>query len=142
MELNREQIVKAMEDCINRPKCIDYPNLTLCSGHDFEYLLVQALDLIKELTEENERLSEELAKSYNALDEQMNFYCSFTKSKIQNCPIDDEVAKAKADTVRKMQERLKESLDDFYTTGEDALLDVPDLIDQIVKEMLEGEKSR
>ena len=40
----------------------------------------------------------------------MNFYCSFTKSKIQNCPIDDEVAKAKADTVREMRERIRESL--------------------------------
>ena len=65
------------------------------------------LTLIKELTEENERLREDLAKSYEALDEAVNFYCSFTKSKIQNCPIDDEVAKAKTDTVRKMQESLK-----------------------------------
>ena len=43
----------------------------------------------------------------------------------------------KAETVRKMQEKLKEYLDDFYTTEEDALLDVPDLIDQIAKEILE-----
>lgn len=51
-ELNREKIIKALQDCIDRPKCIDCPNLTLCSGHGVEYLLVQALSLIKELTEE------------------------------------------------------------------------------------------
>jgi hypothetical protein len=39
-----------------------------------------------------------------------------------------------------MQEKLKEYLDDFYTTEDDALLDVPDLIDQIAKEMLEEER--
>ena len=46
----------------------------------------------------------------------------------------------KADTVREMSERLKEYLDDFYNSGEDALLDVPDLIDQIAREILEGKK--
>ena len=43
-----------------------------------------------------------------------------------------------ADTVRKMSEMLKDYLDDYYHSGEDALLDVPDMIDLIAKEMLEG----
>lgn len=46
----------------------------------------------------------------------------------------------KSSTVRKMQEKLKEYLDDFYTTDEDALLDTSDLIDQIAKEVLEENK--
>lgn len=79
-------------------------------------------------------------KSYEALDEAVNFYCSFTKSKVQNCPIDDEVAKAKTDTVKKYRECLYRELaslgakdkfnKEFFLTK----------ADQIAKEMLEGEK--
>ena len=29
--------------------------------------------------------------------EQIDFYCSFTQSKVQDCPIDEEVAKARAE---------------------------------------------
>ena len=70
-------------------------------------------NLVEVLNQNNAELEAELAQTYDLLDE------------------------AKADTVQKMQERLKEYLDDFYTTDEDALLDVPDLIDQIAKEVLE-----
>jgi hypothetical protein len=89
------------------------------------------------LAEENERLRAELAKSYNALDEQMNFYCSFTQSKIQNCPIDDEVAKAKTDTVRKMQERLKAYFGTYVLGYKIPLTEALKAVDQIAKEMLE-----
>ena len=95
MELNREQIVKALDAFHNR----------ILSGKLAEKVtesemmaVVDALALIRELT--------------------------------------DEVAKAKADTVRKMQERLKEKRikpefpwDDFFVTETD--------IDQTAKEMLE-----
>ena len=91
---------------------------------------------IKELTEENERLIEELAKSYNALDKQMDFYCSFTQSKIQNCPIDDEIAKAKADTVRKMQSEIEARC----IKGGIYPAFVKRTIDRIAKEMMEGSK--
>ena len=64
----------------------------------------------KRLTEENERLRDELAKSYETLDESINFYCSFTKSKVSNCPIDDEVTKAKADTVREIFEKIEKRI--------------------------------
>lgn len=43
-----------------------------------------------------------------------------------------------AETVREMSEMLKDYLDDYYHLSEDALLDVPDMIDLIAKEMLEG----
>ncbi len=96
-------------------------------------LLDESYDTQNALTKENERLIDELAKSYGALDEAVSFYCSFTKSKIQNCPIDDEVAKAKTDTVRKMQERLKAEL----SFGRHIQADQ---IDQIAKEILNESK--
>lgn len=111
MELNREQIIKAMQDCIDRPKCIDCPNLTLCSGHGFDYLLVQALDLIKQLTEENEKIG------------------------IENFDLICELSRIKSDTVRKMQERLKEQFRDKFGYRSDY---IHELIDIIAKEMLEG----
>ena len=180
MELNREQIIKALE-CLNDKHdriCDACPVCRLTDrGHRSckHVILDEAVALIKELTEENERLRgerdaytilnaelkerknelqeaneelgqycKELEKAFN---EQMNFYCSFTKSKTQNCPIDDEVTKAKADTVRKMQERLKQAIcDNTYPdfNGEGKPINVwkattgYDLIDQIAKELLEG----
>lgn len=91
----------------------------------------------KKLIEENERLEKELAKSYDALDEQMNFYCSFTQSKIQNCPIDDEVAKVKADTVRKIQDRLAMHFGTYTDKTEVKVVDVFKLVGQIAEDMLE-----
>ena len=126
MELNREQIIRALEDCINRPKCIDCPNLTLCSGHGFEYLLVQALELIKQLTEENERL-----QSCVMSEEQVKTIAETT--------IKLGIDTIKADTVRKMQERLKARKFTHKNFGE--LVYVEDM-DQIAKEMLEGADER
>jgi hypothetical protein len=102
--------------------------------------VVTAIELdkqVQKLTEENERLTEELAKSYESLDEQMNFYCSFTKSKIQNCPINDEIARAKADTVRKMQNELKKT---FSAICKGEMGDLYRIMDQIAKEIMEENK--
>ena len=56
MELNREQIIKALEYCAKGNIC------HLChkgeSRHCYEEVMLDALALIKELTEENERLRE------------------------------------------------------------------------------------
>lgn len=127
MELNREQIIKAMEDCINRPKCIDCPNLTLCSGHGFEYLLVQALALIKELTEENERLKS------------VEFTCGFVKPhKVLECPIFDEIANAKANTLREVQEKFALRYGTYTDKDFTKIVDVFMLLEQIEKEMMEN----
>lgn len=42
---------------------------------------------------------------------------------------------AKAEAVKEFAERVKESLDDFFHTDEDATLDTADMIDDLVKEM-------
>ena len=58
MELNREQIIKALECCTSETGCTEcphFPSLMGCSRQNMR----DALSLIKELTEENERLRAE-----------------------------------------------------------------------------------
>ena len=56
MELNREKIVKALEYCNTAERCLDCPY----RDNECVTLYPDALALIKELTEENERLRAEL----------------------------------------------------------------------------------
>jgi predicted transcriptional regulator len=117
--MDREQIIKALE-------CCKSPKLTKCNGcpreqedgHCMYRLTADALALIRELTEENERLRAEVSVKKKLL-----VRCSELVEHIQ------------ADTVRKMQERLKSLcvVDQMAITKEQALW----TIDQIAKELLE-----
>ena len=110
MKVNREQIIKALECCYdNNSSCIDCPFQATDKYVECSDLTNSALALIKELTEENERLSQSLANSKLIL------------------------ANYKADTVRKMLDRITEHATNGYPRK--VRLDV---IDQIAKEMLEG----
>ena len=120
MELNAEQIIKDLECCYmqelehneNCPECpyTDlYPN---CA----EYLGKDALSLIKELAEENERLE-------NVLVEQS----------AENVMLCGELKHVKADTVRKMQKRIKTEKFHHKNFGDLVYIDA---IDQIAKEIL------
>ena len=121
MKINGEQVIKALECCTNRDKpcgeCILHEDklctITMANG---------ALSLIKELTEENERL------------------------RGQNIDLAAELKKClkagwavEVHTVRKMQERLIECFNNevdhlsMYTEAQ-----VIFAIDQIAKEMVEG----
>ena len=91
MELNREQIIRALElhsqgavACLH--EC-PYGNLHNCGSA----MARDTLSLIKELTEENERLSGAV-KQY---EEERKYHFEMSRTRI---------AEAKADTVRKMQE--------------------------------------
>ena len=139
MELNREQIIKALECCLEG-ECdgCTYNEQTSCK----EYLLNDAISLIKELTEENEKLRADIAKE---------FTCVFGQPhKVTDCPIDDEIAKAKADTVRKMAEKFSsllekeykentpEGADHYFKNGALMMWSIADRVfDQIAKELLE-----
>ena len=107
MELNAEQIKKAL----------DWLDSLVGNSHDsdiamFTYQLLGILyDTCEELTEENERLSQSLANSKLIL------------------------ANSKADTVRKMQERLNETVKCYPQRCGECF---KQKIDQIAKEMLEG----
>ena len=114
--MERNEIIKALE-CISRTEDV------LCEGCSYRKYdglachrigAKNALALIKELTDENERLSQSLANSKSIL------------------------ANSKADTVRKMQERLKARYK--LPTSNEAYTITPfhlhEFIDQIAKEML------
>ena len=124
MELNSEQIVKALECCTSEfDECDQCPvprelrDDCTCGT----FVMKGVLALIRELTEENERLRE------SGVD-------------YRNIPYIK--AEAKADTVRKMQEKLKAEFKDCcrYIQGNREYFIVgEELIDRIAKELLEVE---
>jgi hypothetical protein len=135
--MEREQIIKALECCV-KFECNKCP-LTdgRCANGEMGRL---SLSIIKELTEENERLSGAV-KQY---EEERKYHFEMSRTRI---------AEAKADTVRKMQERLKEApikvglplfglqtKDEVEDYANGLILQMRDAIDQIAKEMLEGEE--
>lgn len=148
MEHNREQIRYKMSEkqiktalvCLSKPnsspvdreKCYfmwKEPSCLSC----YHEVAQNALTLIRELTEENERLRDELDRTEKALivtDKAHN--ALFTESfRIE--------AEARAATVRKMQERLKEGLEHYPQRCGDCF---KEKVDQIAKEMLEENDDR
>ena len=57
MELNRDQIIKALEYCVSAGHCRDCPLFEKRSAVCVDSLLRNAFALIKELTEDNEDLN-------------------------------------------------------------------------------------
>ena len=87
---------------------------------------------VKELTEEIKDLEADYDRVYEQAEADIHGNMADGGTSCHWC-----MEKTKADTAKRMSEMLKEYLDDFYNSGEDALLDVPDLIDQIAEEILE-----
>lgn len=131
MELKPDNIVKALEchasgkidNCIHCP----YENIDLKYDETCaQRMLGDAILLIKELTEENERL-----RGFNSAKCEDCAGCTSWK-----CDCANIEAQAKADTVRKMQDRLiaefrKDDRMNYYLRM---------TLDQIAKEMVDGEK--
>ena len=145
MELNREQIAKALECCqirhINKAcdDCYYHRWLDpICRG----VLCEDALALIKELTEENERLKKDVADLQDELkcEKETNAHlCSQYMSENHLRHQAEEMlangmSVVRADTVREMTARIKE----YFPYDADSGLYV--VLDQIAKELLEGEK--
>lgn len=124
MKLNREQIVKALENAVRMGKFYSYMTPKLSYEE-----LKDALALILELTEENA----ELQKKYAFADAEREANVKgFTET----------IATLRADTVRKMQEKLKAEFKDCcrYIQGNREYFIVgEELIDRIAKELLEVE---
>lgn len=123
MELNREQIVKALECCsdCNCPECPYVPTEDCYKGTMgcSEQMMRNALALIRELTEENERLrktSEDGAECPTCHGIGKIGTTNWLTKHLSKEQIAKEKAEAvaefhrelRADTVRKMQERLCE----------------------------------
>ena len=116
MELNAETVKSELEGLAKFRTCPEYIKDALA-------LINSQEQRIKELTEENERLKS------------VEFTCGFIKPhKVLECPIFEEIEKAKADTVRKMQTEIKKT---FSAICKGEMGDLYRIIDQIAKEILE-----
>ena len=134
--LNAEYIKVALK-CHSDPKnkCEICPyNKKCCSmalSNDALALINSQEQRIKELSEENERLSKEVA------DLQDELKCE----KETNNHLCDEYMSAKADTVREMQERFKAEMRNtakYSFGGREYSVIGEAFIDQIAQEMVEG----
>lgn len=170
MKLNRDQITKALECCITNQheNCCN-----LGKWHEqwncMTDLMKNALALIKELTEENEKLTinmntygltaKRLAEDNERLRiERDNFEVLWKDMKARNKDLftyNDLLAKdrdeleaecdqIKADTVRKMQARIEKRSSWFVTQSNGIVTNrtyqlTEDALEQIVKEILEDE---
>ena len=175
MELNREQIIKALECCAVWGDCqechyagVPYKSRTDCCTYNSTR---DALALIKELTEEAqtykrhhdimdcecarlEKMNDDLTKENERLRNKITCQVIIPDEKMEEIKneclsrVELDIKAIQTDTVRKMQERLKAKvnadLDRCYALG----LSVAgpfslfiDEIDQIAKEMLEGESN-
>lgn len=114
--MERDNIIKALECCIT-DSCFScpYDNVGVYS-QCMPILLENALTLIKELTEENKRLEEKADRHLDNLKAVLD-------ERSENTIV--------ADTVRKMQERLKGKSEIVY--GDRAVC--VEMIDEIAKEM-------
>lgn len=121
--MDREQIIKALECCSDGGRCNDCPYDSDCFMPQW-VIVKDAFALIRELTEENERLKAE----NESLKTQRRVLAVNLKDSCKR-----EIA-AKADTVREMQERLKKAFNFGHTILEKSICDI---IDQIAKELLE-----
>lgn len=90
--------------------------------------------LLKELAENREE--KRITRNIQARVPDVNTLSEGKENKKNN---ENEMMNARAEAIKEFAERLKEYLDDFYTTGEDALFDTVSAIDEIVKELTEGE---
>ena len=155
--LNMEQIVKALENCQNNERENTCAYCTKCPAGDADFdddvisdcidgMLADAISLIKELTEENERLE-------NALVEQSaeNVMLIGENKRLIEAGFDtvdyavDKIRETRADTVRKMQEMLKQVIcdstyPDFNKDGKPVNVWKAktgyDLIDEVAEEIL------
>ena len=140
MERNREEIIKALECCVKEWDC------AFCRFSKLECASIKrdALALIKELTEENERLKAENARYEAENHAQFDKWLKLEEAtKRHHSELFEEAKIAvKEDTVRKMQERLmmRERIIEAYGTRWKVIYS--SAIDQIAKEMLEGDEGK
>ena len=125
MELKREEIIKALECCEQEVKDCPYCPLTRDYSPCSTTMAKNALSLINELTEENERLKHTISLLGKNNDE-LARVLPLAKKEVE--------VETRADTVSEMQERLKNTFDHRGLVGVDI---IEKRIDQIAKEMLE-----
>lgn len=142
--MERENIIKALECCASPEGRCDECPIDQRHKDDCEcgrFLVQNALARIKELIEENERLTtyldEHFPKCIYQYDGEVQEYCVLAPCG-QFKTIAEFQKQIESDTVRKMQERLKaKSFRDVPVFGKPYSCVDFAIIDQIAKEMLE-----
>lgn len=151
MELVKEEIIRALECCIGIKGIDACANCPACLGCEdcVDFLREESLALIKELIEESQKWQEayycadsacrelsskcdELTEENEKLNEQINreARCQYDLCG-QIVTLRDDVKYIKADTVQKMQEKIR-------AKSEYGTINIsPWQLDQITKEMLE-----
>lgn len=156
MELNREQIIKALECCVKAkthgdcimlkcPALID--DECVYGGEDeqecFRKQMSDVLSLIKELTEENEKTKQQCDKAmHGQLEAYQNnlkyfedvYNKELDKLKAEKADVTYFKAELIADTVRKVKEKLTEKMYENIEGRRFRIL-YEDEIDQIIKEI-------
>ena len=157
MELNAEKVKKALEihtGILDMP-CEECPYN--CDAHDEICLDVLAADALALINSQEQRIGE-LAKE----NERLTRLANLRQRDLDNAndllfKAEDEIERLRADTVREMQERLEKRIasveyranTERKTVKKEELIEqvnwvlhkvVPDTIDQIAKEMLEGDE--
>ena len=162
--MESEMIIKALECCTRGRKskddmpCLDCPynecNIVggtgerqtkgTCQG----WLMKDALSLIKELAEDNDKLyclADDKIQENKRLTEEnerlkaVEFTCGFIKPhKVLECPIFDEIVRTKADTARTILSELRKvAFVDATFMGKPNVVTMDDA-DRIISDILEG----
>ena len=147
MKPNYEEIIRALQCCTSSEKSADCPfncpfgDMSCCEQN----LMYHALALIRELTAEKERIAHESECHRQTVIDNLQRSLEY---------LNEETERVRADTVRKMQERVKRKIElleysvniQQKTVSVDTLLKqgnwllhevVPDAINKIAKELLE-----
>lgn len=144
MELNREQIIQALEYCAGIKKldaCANCPAYLGCNDC-VDFLREESLELINELIDENKIL-----KGLTASDVITQETIKHIRDNLEKYGHNDPIGelgecglkyKCKSDVIIKMQDKLKAELDEHYSLYFRVL--GYDLIDKVAKEILEENK--
>lgn len=136
-KLNKEQLIKALECCKIRA-CDICPYDVFSDPTSTCNLKEDAIELIKELTEENEYLKQQ-NEIYAVLNEKMEHICeSYAFQYGTAVPKEVFLKKERERTIREMQERLKKYY--HHLSGKTLPAAVEYHIDQIANEMLQENK--
>ena len=124
MELNREQIINALECCLVESNCRGCPLHHQYETDCLKYAGEKALKLIKQLTEENERLRGIIEEARGYKDE---------LERILPCAFANE----KADALNTLQTMFAMRFGTYTDKDMTPISEVFRLLDKFIKEMLE-----
>lgn len=140
--LNAEQIKKDLKELMYEAYASNGAHKPYLTMRDALALITSQEQRIKELTEENERLRAENAKYEAENHAEFNKWLKLEEATKRHHSelFEDAKIAVKEETVRKMQERFQAYFGTYVLGYKIPLTEALKAVDQIAKEMLEGEK--